>query len=426
MKKYLWIAVLIAALALVFSGCPDDGDNNNNNNNDDPVTVNVTFDPNGGSGDPSVVKVEKGKAVAKPATNPTRANYTFVNWFETNNANPDTGTPFNFATLINEDKTLYAIWKQGSSDGPSEPAIADVVLIGDADTEYEFEDDFFIDLVLVDDIAAIRVKPDDDQGDEYRVQINFDPAVDISAFGTFEMDFFTDAEWSGDFDGVSFNVSLFVGDSWEKIILYTGGGEDGVREDLEDILWFESRELQGIEIYSEASTDFTNLYITRLEFTGTALPEPLQGEKVEATNIFATLTKNGTGPNAKISLPAGENKTYIYFDSYDGDGEVILIELKFKYGNPDGGGGNVCWLTVFDDNGEWDSGKLYIGWLYDGWGTDGTYVKKIPLSKFSEPLVGNNGDEIDQETLNCITLELEGGDSKEFTLIEVNFILLDE
>lgn len=111
MKKFLWIAALLAAFALVFTGCPDEG------GKDDTGTVekfDVTFDLNGVAGTPPAKQtIEKGKTAARPATNPSATGFTFVDWFETpvTAENVESAQPFNFSTPINAAKTLYAGWK---------------------------------------------------------------------------------------------------------------------------------------------------------------------------------------------------------------------------------------------------------------------------------------------------------------------------
>ncbi len=71
---------------------------------DAPVSHTVTFDSNGGSS-VDAVTVEEGKTASKPA-DPTREGYTFAGWF----SDEQLTSPFDFATLINGDTTLYAKW----------------------------------------------------------------------------------------------------------------------------------------------------------------------------------------------------------------------------------------------------------------------------------------------------------------------------
>lgn len=66
-------------------------------------TYTVTFDSNGGSFVPLLV-VKTGKTVSKP-DNPTRDGYEFVSWNYNN-------SEFDFSTIIKEDMTLKAVWKE--------------------------------------------------------------------------------------------------------------------------------------------------------------------------------------------------------------------------------------------------------------------------------------------------------------------------
>ena len=63
----------------------------------------VTFDPNGG-GEEFTVEVERGKAVAKP-NDPTRRNYTFVEW-------QLDGTAYDFKSPVTKNLKLKAIWQK--------------------------------------------------------------------------------------------------------------------------------------------------------------------------------------------------------------------------------------------------------------------------------------------------------------------------
>ncbi|WP_054251454.1 InlB B-repeat-containing protein [Neofamilia massiliensis] len=65
--------------------------------------VKVTFDSNGGS-KVEAVEVEKGKTVEKPA-DPTREGFEFVGWYLGNEK-------FDFASPVNENITLKAVWSQ--------------------------------------------------------------------------------------------------------------------------------------------------------------------------------------------------------------------------------------------------------------------------------------------------------------------------
>ncbi|PJM75388.1 InlB B-repeat-containing protein [Bifidobacterium simiarum] len=67
-------------------------------------TVNVSFDPNGGSGVPSQT-VKLGGQAAEP-TAPTWPGHTFLGWYTQRN----TGIKYDFRTLLVTDITLYAHW----------------------------------------------------------------------------------------------------------------------------------------------------------------------------------------------------------------------------------------------------------------------------------------------------------------------------
>ena len=74
-----------------------------------PETVVVTYDSNGGSKVGAQV-VEKGKVTPKP-TDPVKVGYKFLGWFK------DDGTEFDFHTVINENMTLTAQWKEIDDGG---------------------------------------------------------------------------------------------------------------------------------------------------------------------------------------------------------------------------------------------------------------------------------------------------------------------
>jgi len=111
MKKINLLLVLAGA-TLVLSGCGGN-DNSGGNGGDTPVNPvtqkhNVTFNLNYEGAKNSVVEVEDGKKVAKPA-DPVREGFNFVNWFDNKEG---TGTAFNFETSITKDLTLFAKWEE--------------------------------------------------------------------------------------------------------------------------------------------------------------------------------------------------------------------------------------------------------------------------------------------------------------------------
>lgn len=69
----------------------------------------VTFDYNYTGSTPTTVKVDKGTAVAKP-TDPTRDGYAFDAWY----SDSALSSPYDFASLISKDFTLYAKWTDTS------------------------------------------------------------------------------------------------------------------------------------------------------------------------------------------------------------------------------------------------------------------------------------------------------------------------
>ena len=73
---------------------------------DETVTYTVKFDTNGGSA-VDAKTVNSGEAIAKPASDPTKAGYTFAGWYSDSALN----TVFDFDTPITEDITLYAKWE---------------------------------------------------------------------------------------------------------------------------------------------------------------------------------------------------------------------------------------------------------------------------------------------------------------------------
>ena len=82
----------------------------------DPISYNVVYNANGGSGAPSGQTKTHGSNLTLSSAKPTRDGYTFVNW----NTNKDgTGTSYNSGATYsaNAAVTLYAQWKTNSSGG---------------------------------------------------------------------------------------------------------------------------------------------------------------------------------------------------------------------------------------------------------------------------------------------------------------------
>jgi len=71
-----------------------------------PVTHTVTFNTHGGSTVPNQT-VPHGQTATRPATDPTRADYDFVDWFTAATG----GEAFNFAAPITGPTTVHAQWQ---------------------------------------------------------------------------------------------------------------------------------------------------------------------------------------------------------------------------------------------------------------------------------------------------------------------------
>lgn len=70
-----------------------------------PSTYTVKFETGEGS-KVELQEIESGKTATKPATDPTRAGYTFGGWY----ADEDRKTEYDFSKAILEDTTIYAKW----------------------------------------------------------------------------------------------------------------------------------------------------------------------------------------------------------------------------------------------------------------------------------------------------------------------------
>lgn len=73
--------------------------------------VTVTFDTNGGSAI-DAVQVEPGSTVERPVPDPVKNGYAFAGWY----ANPSRTIPFDYATPITGDTTVYARWTKDAVD----------------------------------------------------------------------------------------------------------------------------------------------------------------------------------------------------------------------------------------------------------------------------------------------------------------------
>jgi uncharacterized repeat protein (TIGR02543 family) len=67
----------------------------------------VSFETGGGSPVPSLRYVSFGDKAARPATDPSRSNFTFTGWYDRQTG----GSPFNFDAVISADTTVYARWQ---------------------------------------------------------------------------------------------------------------------------------------------------------------------------------------------------------------------------------------------------------------------------------------------------------------------------
>ena len=75
----------------------------------------VSFDALGGMPVPEAQTVAKGAAVAKPATDPAKADSAFVGWFESSDGGKTLAdSAYDFATPVTADKVLYAKWEEAA------------------------------------------------------------------------------------------------------------------------------------------------------------------------------------------------------------------------------------------------------------------------------------------------------------------------
>ncbi len=87
----------------------------------------VSFNALGGTPVPEAQTVSKGAAAQKPATDPVKANSTFVGWFESSDGGKTLAdSAYDFATPVTADKVLYAKWEEAAKG-------ALVVKVRDAD-----------------------------------------------------------------------------------------------------------------------------------------------------------------------------------------------------------------------------------------------------------------------------------------------------
>ena len=77
-----------------------------------PLQITVRFDTNRGSANPASRTINSGTTLGFLPPNPTRANHTFLGWFDTNAATG--GTQIRANTPINSSMTLWARWRTNS------------------------------------------------------------------------------------------------------------------------------------------------------------------------------------------------------------------------------------------------------------------------------------------------------------------------
>jgi len=97
-RTLLGVVAVVGLIGFVTVSC--------DNANNAAIYHTVSFDTGAGGSSVASVQVRDGHTVARPATNPTRAGYNFVNWY----ASAAGGSPFNFATQITADLTVFARW----------------------------------------------------------------------------------------------------------------------------------------------------------------------------------------------------------------------------------------------------------------------------------------------------------------------------
>jgi hypothetical protein len=117
MKKYLWIAALVAALAMVFVGC-DGGDDTGGT--EDKATISFNWNTPASYTGPSLtapdpIKIDKGAAIGTlPPAPPGVGDFglTFIGWFSAATG----GTQVTAATTFNANAILYARWSDFDPD----------------------------------------------------------------------------------------------------------------------------------------------------------------------------------------------------------------------------------------------------------------------------------------------------------------------
>ena len=99
-----------------------------------PTYPTVTFDFDNGT-EMKTEKVENGKTISKPETDPTKDGYIFADWYTKDESGKWAEKPFNFNTPITDNMTLYARW--GVEATPITPATRLYPITIDYGTAYD-------------------------------------------------------------------------------------------------------------------------------------------------------------------------------------------------------------------------------------------------------------------------------------------------
>ncbi len=104
MKKHFlqFAAILLTICTITITSCKKDKE-------EEPVTYTVTFDANGGSPTPTALNVKAGNKATAPQTNPVKADYIFLYWYQN-----DTAKAYDFNTTVNANMTLHARWQDAA------------------------------------------------------------------------------------------------------------------------------------------------------------------------------------------------------------------------------------------------------------------------------------------------------------------------
>ena len=132
-------------------------------------TWTVTFNSQGGSAVASQ-KVKNGGTVTKPA-DPTKANFSFTGWYEEAAA----VTPFDFATKITTNWTLYAGWQSGGGDSSSSDSGSSDSSTTSSGSDTTEQCDFYVNIGGTEyELVKQQYALQENQVAEYRVDV---PAV---------------------------------------------------------------------------------------------------------------------------------------------------------------------------------------------------------------------------------------------------------